>query len=419
MIELVTNSMMTRVDIVAQFWTVVLGFAVRKQRSLAALRRGYQKSTGHSIKESSFYGRFSNAFARMLKKIMARALEQTQRTGRRLTGALGAFKDVVMADATVLKLHQMLARQFPGTRTNSAPAAAKVHVAISVTGASRQAVRLTGERTQDGQVLRIGPWVKERLMLFDLGYFKYQLFACIQRNKGYFVSRLKSTANPLITKVNRVHRGNTIPLVGRKLKEVLPRLRRQQLDVMVKVRFQRRTYAGKKRWDTMTLRLVRVRDQDSDQLYLYLTNVPVDKLEGSDIATVYAARWQVELLFAQLKGIFHLDHLPSTKPKVVETLVYASILTLIVSQRLLASLRRRLVFETARLPEQRWAVLFASVAQDFLRLAMLPPREIRHLQHELSLMLLHEAVDPNVNRQGLLGAIGVGQHRYAMAAERC
>ena len=115
----------------------------------------------------------------------------------------------------------------------------------------------------------------------------------------------------------------------------------------------------------------------------------------------------------------HLDHLPSTKPKVVETLIYASILTLIVSQRLLPSLRRRLAFEAARLPEQRWAVLFASVAQDILRLVMWPPREIRRLQHELSVMLLQEVVDPNTNRLGLLEAIGVGQHRYAMAAERC
>ena len=93
-------------------------------------------------------------------------------------------------------------------------------------------------------------------------------------------------------------------MVGRKLKDVLPRLKRQVLDVMV-VRFQRRTYAGKKRWDTMTLRLVGARDQESGQLYLYLTNVPVDKLVASDIAAVYAACCQVELLFAQLKGILH------------------------------------------------------------------------------------------------------------------
>lgn len=408
-----------KVDIAALFWTVVLGFAVRKRRSLAALRRGYQKSTGQGIEESSFYDRFSKAFAQMLKKTMVHALDKGSHTGRKLTGVLDAFKDVVMADATVLKLHQMLASQFAGTRTNSAPAAAKVHVVMSVTGASRQAVRLTGERTQDGQVLRIGPWVKERLMLFDLGYFKYQLFARIQRNQGYFVSRLKSTANPLITKVNRTHRGNTIPLVGRKLKEVLPRLRRQQLDVMVEVRFQRRSYAGKKRWDTMTMRLVGARDRASNHMHLYLTNVPFEKLGASDIAAVYAARWQVELLFAQLKGSFHLDELPSTKPKVVEALVYASILTMIVSRRLLASMRRRLGLEGARVPEQRWAVLFASIAQDLLRLVTWPLRETWRLQRELSVMLLQEVVDPNKNRLGLLEAIGVGQHRYAMAEERC
>ena len=37
-------------------------------------------------------------------------------------------------------------------------------------------------------VLRIGPWVCERLLLFDLGYFRYQMFDCIDRNAGFFLT---------------------------------------------------------------------------------------------------------------------------------------------------------------------------------------------------------------------------------------
>ena len=36
-------------------------------------------------------------------------------------------------------------------------------------------------------------------MLFDLAYFKYRRFALIDENDGYFVSRLKKNANPMIT----------------------------------------------------------------------------------------------------------------------------------------------------------------------------------------------------------------------------
>jgi putative transposase len=400
-----------KVDIVALFWTVVLGFAVQRQRTLASLRRGYQKSTGQEIQESSFYDRFNKGFARMLQAAVANLLTRESRTGRKLSGALSRFKDVVLTDATVLKLHWFLAREFPGTRTHSSPAAAKLHVVMSVTGKSQQSVRLTTERVHDAHVLKIGPWVRGRLLLFDLGYFKYQLFARIDLNGGAFVSRLKSSSNPQITHVNRCHRGQPIDLEGRRLKEVLPKLKRSVIDVMVRVRFQRRRYAGKRRWDTMSLRLVGSRNQETRKWQLYLTNVPVSDLAAEDVSGVYAARWQIELLFAQLKGAYHLDHLPSSKPEIVEALIYASILTLLVSQRLLASFRRHLQHDAGRVPEQRWARVFSSVAQDLLRIVTWPPRHAERLQKEIATMILHESIDPHLNRPGLIDAVGSGKHK--------
>jgi len=62
---------------------------------------------------------------------------------------------------------------------------------------------LCGERTNDVKTLRIGPWVKDRILLIDLGFYKHQIFARIEENGGYFVSRLKNNADPLIVGVNR------------------------------------------------------------------------------------------------------------------------------------------------------------------------------------------------------------------------
>ncbi|WP_449288764.1 hypothetical protein [Methanolobus psychrotolerans] len=39
----------------------------------------------------------------------------------------------------------------------------------------------------------------------DLGFYKHQLFARIQDNGGYFVSRLKKNADPLLVNVNSIH----------------------------------------------------------------------------------------------------------------------------------------------------------------------------------------------------------------------
>ena len=50
-------------------WVLVLGFATGRKRTLAALRRRYERETGQTIEESSFYKRFSPGLARLLRKI--------------------------------------------------------------------------------------------------------------------------------------------------------------------------------------------------------------------------------------------------------------------------------------------------------------------------------------------------------------
>jgi IS4 transposase len=50
--------------------------------------------------------------------------------------------------------------------------------------------------------------------LIDLGFYKYQLFTRIQENGGYFVSRMKSNANPRIFSSNQVQTDGGIDIKG-------------------------------------------------------------------------------------------------------------------------------------------------------------------------------------------------------------
>jgi putative transposase len=401
-----------RVDPAALFWTVVLGFAVGKQRTIAGLRRSFEKSTGQRIEESSFYDRFNASFAAMLKGAMEHALKKLIGVGRRLTGPLEGFRDVVMTDSTVIRLHDLLARKFPGCRTNHTKAALKAHVVLSVAGAGKNSIKVTGERAHDGPVFCVGPWVKNHLLLFDLGYFRYQLFACITRNGGYFLSRLKANANPTITALHRAHRGRAVPVVGEKLRDVGGRLQREVLDVEVDVRFRRRSYGGRARYDDQSLRVVGIRDDRTGEHHFYITNVSVEKLAAEDIRTTYALRWQIELLFKELKHHYRIDQMPSRKRHIVEALLYAAILTLIVSRRLLALVRAALAHLADRIPLQRWAALLESLSAELLLIVTRPPRELQSLIRRVSATLLHEAVDPNASRPGLLAAVEGRSHAY-------
>ena len=86
-------------------------------------------------------------------------------------GGLSAFRDVLITDATVLRLHDLLKNKYPACRTNHTQAAAKLHLVYSVFGKSDQQIQLTSERRHESNVLKIGAWVAGRLLLFDLGYF--------------------------------------------------------------------------------------------------------------------------------------------------------------------------------------------------------------------------------------------------------
>src|SRR6202789_3895142 len=307
-----------QVDPAALFWAVVLGFGVGKGRTIASLRRGYEKSTGQRIEESSFYDRFNAGFAAMLKAAAGRALTEFVGVGRRLRGPLEGFRDVIMTDSTVIRLHDLLARQFPACRTNHTKAALKAHTILSVAGAGKTSIKVTGERAHDGPVFCVGAWVKDHLLLFDLGYYRYQLFACITRNGGYFLTRLKANANPTITALHRVHRGRAVPVVGEKLRDVADRLRREVLDVEVDVRFQRRVYGGRARHDVQSLRVVGIRDERTGQHHFYITNLPVEKLAAEDIRATYALRWQIELLFKELKHNYRIAQMQTRRRTVAE-----------------------------------------------------------------------------------------------------
>src|SRR5690606_4583292 len=101
------------------------------------------------------------------------------------------------------------------------------------------------------------------------------------------------------------------PIVGQKLQDVLGRLKRGILDVEVEMAFPRRAYAGKARRDKMRCRLVGIRNEESKEYHLYVTNVPPETLSAEEVANVYGARWLIELFFRELKSAYALESMPS------------------------------------------------------------------------------------------------------------
>lgn len=383
-----------KIDAVAFFWTLVLGFGAGSEKSLANLRRSYELHTGTTLVPSAFYDRFTPGLVRWLQRILLEVLERSAEPVRALGGRLAPFIDLVAVDGTVVRLHDLLEKSFPACRTNHTKAAAKLTVVMSVLGKGARTVQLSPERQHDSKLLRVGPWVKNRLLLFDLGYYGYRLFQSIDGHGGYFVTRLKTNANPTIVRVlNGPSRG---ALEGESLQSALLRLRRPVLDAIVRVRYKNK----RGRYVHAEFRLVAVRNKETKQYHLYITNVPAERLSAEDIAKVYTLRWEIEILFRQLKSQFRLEDISSANENVVHALLYATLITLAVSKAFLHALQKRYHAYAGRMPNERWAIVFATVAQHLLAHILGARRRAKRRHSDLLAVMSKEAIDPNRARDG-------------------
>ena len=131
-------------------------------------------------------------------------------------------------------------------------------------------------------------------------------------------------------------------------------------------------------------------------------------MDAESLAQVYACRWQVEPFFKELKSHYRLAELPTRKGQIVEALILSTIITLLVNRRLLDAVKKRLRRFRYRIPEGRWASLFAAAASSILDLLTLPARTANALAKRLEPMLLHEAIAPNRGRLLLLQRVDQG-----------
>lgn len=386
----------------ALFWTLVLGFGVGRERTLASLRRAYELETGTTLVASAFYDRFTETLVVFLRRAVVHGCAEMAKRAKDANGrARMFFSDIVGIDSTVLRLHDALARCFPGTRTNHSPAAAKLHLVMSVLGRGPRSVKITDERTHDARVRHLGSWVRGNLLLFDLGYYSFRAFSSIRRQGGFFITRLKDGANPELLEVLD---DTCTPLIqpGAPLREVLARTRRDVLDLKALLCFRRRKYRGTTRGDGEVFRTVAIRDPATRKFHVYVTNIDAGRLTAEEIAATYAGRWAIELIFKELKSAYRIDHLPSSKKHVVEALILTAVLTLIVSRRLLAAVAKRMPAELARrLRPLRWSKVFVAHARQLLALVLYPRSMSRRARSRWLALLKHEAIDPNVERYDL------------------
>ena len=394
----------------ALFWALTIGFLSNNYRTIEAFRQEYIDTFGDSLEYSSFHDWFMPALCEFLREVLKRALEDLEHENDRLQGRFEQFREVFIADATVITLYQSLFETFPGYGDDHA--GAKLHVVEAVSSGLPSEFSITDARTHEFTQLSTGPWVENALLLFDQAYFDYRTMDLIDANGGWFLTRLKPNANPEITAELRKWRGDAISLEGEQIQDILDDLHRDVIDVDGEVGFKRRVYNGTRSRAVETFRVVGVWNDEEDRYHLYITNLPAEDYNAPDIAKLYQARWEVELLFRELKTTHGLDEIKSGKPEVVEALILIALLSLVVSRTL-----RELFIEiiedqqdddsddvepSSLLPRERWARAFGRRSDRVLRrvaerLGYDPPSLVESL--------MNDALDPNAHHTLLLNEV--------------
>ena len=171
------------------------------------------------------------------------------------------------------------------------------------------------------------------------------------------------------------------------------------LDVEVEVEFNRRAYRGKEKKDTERFRLVAVFNEDENKYHLYITNLSQELIEPEEVGRLYGARWEVEILFKELKSRYALDVVPTSNPQVIEAFIWIAILTLLISRRIYTIIRRlNPKAKMVRFTQLRWSTIFSEKAGRILTAVL------QYLGLDTSLatsfkVSLSEALDPHVNRK--------------------
>lgn len=133
-----------KIDAVIIFWVLVLSFGVRLQRSLASLKRSYKREAHEKLSDSSWYYRFTPELVEFLKACVLHGIEYlAQEQSYNLNKKLFQFRDVLIQDSTIVRLHSSLAKLYPAARSKGEAAGLKIAVLVSAVGNTPESVLYT------------------------------------------------------------------------------------------------------------------------------------------------------------------------------------------------------------------------------------------------------------------------------------
>lgn len=166
---------------------------------------------------------------------------------------------------------------FPWAPYVTTKAAVKLHTIMDIRGSIPTFFDMTSGKVNDVNFLDHITFEREAFYVMDRGYLDFKRLYRIQKAGSFFVTRAKSNTrisrrySNCVDKTKGVLSDQIIFLTGKYTKEKYPE----------------------------TLRRIKYRDQETNHVYVFLTNN--FDISSTSVALLYKHRWQIELFFKWIK----------------------------------------------------------------------------------------------------------------------
>ena len=295
--------------------TLVSLFATRQVKTLADIQRGFNALFDETVAYKPFHNQLAkDTFPDLMREAAEQALTHfvTNALGFETTHAFARFKHLFLQDGSSFGIKKTLKKVFPGRFKKTAPAAVELHVTLDLLTESIEAATLTPDTDSERAALPEPSLLRGSLILADAGYPSEAYLKAVDEAMGAFLMRYQAGINPLVIQAFDEHGMPLGHFKSRRLKK-LRLSKKRVLDCDIEC-----AKGGR-------FRIIVSWNKKQKKYRFLITNLPRVDFSTAAILTTYRLRWQIELLFKELKSSSNLHAFDTEKPGIVEGLIWAAV----------------------------------------------------------------------------------------------
>ena len=324
---------------------MTLGQWGMKHPSLAAMVTAIEAR----ISRVALHYRFSRAAAAFLLKCLPFVLQQKfSRLGAIDTKLLRPFRRVLLVDSSSWDVSEKLRDVLPGSGGAASAAHGKRQTAYDYKHGELGFLDVTAGTIPDNRYTDHLPGLLQKgdLMLIDQGCFKLKTLFEIVAKGAFFLTRflVRTTLTDALTQAPidlakhlTLAQGNACEMDVLMGGEKLPRVACRLIALRVSEQVANRRRRKLKKEAQKKGRAVSKRHLALGDWTLLITNVPQRWLPLEMVRALYTVRWQIELLFKQLKSILRVHHSDTGKEDRLRCELYGKLIGAVLIHRIHAA----------------------------------------------------------------------------------